>query len=117
MDAYKTVLHVDDNSMFRDMIASMLDGTEFKVDFAIDGSDAVTKVFNNTYDLVLMDINMPVMDGHVSAKAIKKMLPNVPIVALTLYEVDLNLFDHFKDALKKPIRRDQLLETLRKNII
>jgi len=53
------------------------------VDEAISGSLAIEMVKNNNYDLIIMDLQMPVMDGFETTKIIKKTNPQIPVVALT----------------------------------
>lgn len=85
---------------------------------AKNGNEAVDLVEKNTYDMVLMDIKMPIMDGLEATKAIKKIRPEIPIVALTA-----NAFDSDRqlameagciDFLSKPVSSDLCIKTIRK---
>ena len=85
---------------------------------AKNGKEAVDLVEKNTYDMVLMDIKMPIMDGLEATKAIKKIRPEIPIVALTA-----NAFDSDRqlameagciDFLSKPVSSDLCIKTIRK---
>lgn len=108
-----SILHVDDDKMFLDMVSLMLKDTEFKLDFAYNGEDAVTKAFRNQYDIIIMDIMMPVMDGKTASKTIKRMIPKVPIMALTAFDVnDLNSYsiDH---AIRKPVTKEVLIKNIK----
>ncbi|HET9820157.1 MAG TPA: response regulator, partial [Rhodanobacteraceae bacterium] len=58
------VLVVDDNEMNRDLLARRLQREGHRVDLAVDGRDALDKLAADPFDLVLLDIMMPGMDGH-----------------------------------------------------
>jgi signal transduction histidine kinase/CheY-like chemotaxis protein len=81
--AGKTILLVEDVE-FNVMIAQrMLKNWNAQVELAENGEVAVEKVKNGNYDLILMDIQMPVMDGYTATKKIREFNLSVPIVALT----------------------------------
>lgn len=70
-------------------------------------------------DLILMDIKMPVMDGHTAAKIIKGLYPTLPIIAQSAYALKHEIEkygDVFDDYLPKPIREKKLTETVKKYI-
>ncbi|NTE04755.1 response regulator transcription factor [Agrobacterium tumefaciens] len=80
---------VDDHTLFRSGLASLLDEfDEIKVLFeGINGLDLQNKIKNHPdLQLILMDINMPVMDGYVATKWVKENYPNVNILALSMLE-------------------------------
>ena len=86
----KKLLLVDDIEVNREIAKMLLESEGFIVDTASDGSEAVEKVANakpGDYDCVLMDIQMPIMNGYDAAKKIRKLenpeLANVPIIAMT----------------------------------
>ena len=85
---------------------------------ARNGKEAVELVGKNAYDMVLMDIKMPVMDGLEATKAIKENNPDIPIIALTA-----NAFDSDRqlamdagciDFLSKPVSSDLCIKVLKK---
>jgi CheY-like chemotaxis protein len=103
------VLHVEDDKLFQSMIKLMLNNKIFIIDTAEDGDEAVDKAFKNTYDIILMDIYMPRMDGRIAAKTIKSMSPDLPIVALTACEIsDLVGLPQLDHILRKPITKQVL---------
>lgn len=59
----KHILAVDDSKTMRDMINFTLEGAGYDVTLAVDGSDGFTKLKDNSIDLIITDINMPIMDG------------------------------------------------------
>ena len=87
---------------------------------ARNGKEAVDMVDNSTYDMVLMDIKMPVMDGLEATKAIKEKHPDLPIVALTANAFDsdrqLALQAGCNDFLSKPVSSELCIKTIRKFI-
>lgn len=91
------ILIVDDHKIVRDGIRSLLqDETDLKiVDEAENGKDALEKIIEYNPDLVLMDINMPVMNGIDCTKETTKKHPAVKVLALTM----LNELEHIKNML------------------
>ena len=83
----KTLLLVEDNELNRDMLSRRLSRKGFEVVFAFDGQDAVQKAKDLMPDLVLMDINLPIMDGYDATRAIKAddATKSIPVIALTAH--------------------------------
>ena len=79
------VLLVEDNEVNRELAEEMLGSIGLNVDTAENGQIAVEKVGSTTYDLVLMDCHMPVMDGYTATEAIRRLpgCEQLPIVAMT----------------------------------
>lgn len=79
------VLLAEDNALYADTVASIL-GADPRIEIvghARDGQEAIRLAFAMSPDLVLMDINMPVMDGVEATRSIKRLCPEVRVVALT----------------------------------
>ena len=76
------ILICDDEELIRNVIKEYLLLDNFIVDEATDGEMALNKVKNNNYDLVIMDIMMPHMDGYTACKEIKK-IKNIPFIILS----------------------------------
>lgn len=89
-----------------------------KIEHAKDGREAVNMAFNNEYDLIFMDVKMPVMNGLDAIKAIKKRYPLIPIIAQTAYaqpeEKDEIMAVGANAYLTKPIYQNKLKETVNK---
>ena len=83
---------------------------------AVNGQEAVNMALTGDFDLVLMDIKMPVMDGLEATKAIKEKMPELPVIALTANAFDsdrqLALEVGCDDFLTKPISSAKCLETI-----
>jgi len=81
------VLVVEDNEINRFLVNKLLSTWGIDVEFAENGQIAVQKVISNPYNVVLMDIHMPVMDGYEAARAIRTHnngeFKKLPIIALT----------------------------------
>lgn len=112
------ILLAEDNSANQMVIKKILELANQKVDIANDGLEALEAVSSNDYDLILMDISMPKIDGLESVRRIKQLPEKnqIPIIALTAHalEGDRERFlaagmDHF---LTKPIQRSSLLDNI-----
>jgi two-component system sensor histidine kinase/response regulator len=77
------ILVVDDNKMNLMIASKFLKKWKVEVDEAISGELAIELVANNRYDLIIMDLQMPVMDGFQTTRIIRKANPNIPVIALT----------------------------------
>ena len=111
------VLVADDHPLFRDGIISLLTARNFEVvGQAGDGRQAVEKVRALRPDLVLMDINMPVMSGLEAIRLIKAENPKVKIVVLTVSDEDEKLFEAIKSGadgyLLKSLESDEFFHLL-----
>ena len=117
------LLLTEDNELNQEIAVTILEDAGYTVDVASNGAEAVEKVRNSAnapYDLILMDIQMPVMDGIEAAKAIRAMpephLASLPIVAMTAnaFEEDRQrvLSAGMNGHLGKPIDLDELFSTL-----
>ncbi len=83
--ANRSVLVVDDNALNREVATDLLLAVNMKVDSAADGIEALRKVSEQHYDVVLMDVHMAGMDGLTAARQIRSrpQLAKLPIIALT----------------------------------
>ena len=92
----------------------------YEYDRARNGQEAVDMVEKNNYDLILMDIKMPVMDGMEATRLIKEKHPELPIIALTANAFDsdrqLTYEAGCNEFLPKPISSEVCLKTIAKLI-
>ena len=115
------VLLVDDNSMNVEIAEVILSEYGMIIDTADDGTTAVSKVRQNDYDIILMDIQMQVMDGYEATKMIRNMneprKSRVPIIAMTanVFEEDRRIaFDvGMNGHIAKPFDVDKMIETIK----
>ena len=113
----KRILIADDNKLNIKVAKRAFNGFNFIIEEASDGEEAVRKVKENKYDLILMDIMMPNMNGEVALKELQKDPNfNIPVIALTADAV-AGAEEHYKSVgfnsyLAKPFNREQLKEKL-----
>jgi signal transduction histidine kinase/CheY-like chemotaxis protein len=115
------ILLADDSDDNRFLILSYLPKNTGRVDVAENGAIAVELFQKNRYDVVLMDVEMPVMDGYTATRAIRRIesaagAPTTPVLALTAHaasEMAASAFEAgFTELVTKPIRKGTLLEAL-----
>jgi DNA-binding NarL/FixJ family response regulator len=113
------VLLVDDHAPFRQWVRNTIEREEDLevVGEAEDGTEALAKARELKPDLILMDMNMPHCNGLEAVSAIKRELPGVKIIMLTVHDQDENLFEAIRrDAegfLSKNVRAKAFLDSLR----
>ncbi len=116
--ANKTILVAEDNRINQAIVKAMLQDTGASVEIANNGIEATDMAKNLKPDIILMDIQMPELDGISACKAIKKFMPKCPIIALTanVMSCDIQLYDEvgFDGHIGKPIELDIMLNTLAK---
>lgn len=115
------VLVADDSSDNRLLIDLFLKKAGYSLDEAENGKVAVEKFTQSRYDVVLMDIQMPVMDGYAAAREIREWesqqgLPRTPIIALTASVLDEAVGRSFEAGcdthVSKPVRRNTLITSI-----
>ena len=81
------ILLVEDNEMNRDMLSRRLARRGFTVDLAVDGQDGLDKVAGQAPDLILLDMDLPVVDGWEVARRLKadEQTSGIPVIALTAH--------------------------------
>ncbi len=118
----RVVLITEDEEVNFYYLKTIFKKTEAKIIRAKNGKEAVDliKDFHGDIDLVLMDLNMPVMDGYEAMKIIKSQHPEIPIIAQTAYTLseDRNkcLKAGFNDYISKPINRVALFRLVSENL-
>ncbi|MCH5309016.1 MAG: response regulator [Prevotella sp.] len=115
----KTILIAEDNdSNF--ILMSYILKKSYQFERAKNGLEAVDMADKKAYDIVLMDIKMPIMDGLEATKTIKSKHPELPIIALTANAFDsdrqLALQAGCDDFLSKPVSSSACLEAIKKLI-
>jgi CheY-like chemotaxis protein len=117
------VLVVEDNDLNAKFASAILNRMNYHVDIAVNGKICVEKFLENSYDLILMDIQMPVMNGLEATAEIRKLEQqmdvehHIPIIAITAFA-----FEHDKqncldagmdDYLTKPYRPQDLMDIIK----
>ena len=111
------VLVVDDVAVNRQLAAAMLSKSGYQVDVAADGQDAIERIETAIYDLVLMDVQMPRLNG-IAATAVIRALPGaksaVPIIAMTANAMDGDrdalIAAGMNDYISKPFSMSELID-------
>ncbi|MCC6235514.1 MAG: response regulator [Verrucomicrobiales bacterium] len=119
----RRLLVAEDNDANQFVVRELLQREGAQVEIAENGEIAVAKVQSTTYDLVLMDMQMPVMDGLEATRRIRSLAAqgSLPIVALTANamksDLDACLAAGMNDYVAKPIDRASLLSVLARNLL
>ena len=117
-----SILVVEDNKLYRDMISNVLSKESYRVDEAEDGLCALNKIKDNRYDLILMDLFMPNLDGLNATKKIRQLSKGIdtPVIALTgnknkeLVKKWANY--GLKGYIIKPSTKTEILSVVKKNL-
>ena len=119
----KVILIAEDKKINFEIIKETLSITNVKILWAKNGQEALDIVKNTTenIDLILMDIQMPIMDGYETTRRIKKIKKEIPIIAQTAYALPQDSFKCIDagcdDYISKPIALDQFLLKINKFLI
>ncbi|HEX5652547.1 MAG TPA: response regulator, partial [Chitinophagaceae bacterium] len=111
------ILVAEDNIMNQQLIKHLLKNWNFKFDLVFNGIQAVEALKKDEYDLVLMDIQMPEMDGHMATRTIRNELrSNIPVIAMTAHamagEKEKCLNVGMNDYISKPLNEDDLFNII-----
>ncbi len=112
------VLVVDDDKVLQQSVKQALEFHHFKVDIADNGKEAVSAVYREKYDLVVMDVNMPEMDGLQALAEIKKHDASIIALILTAYSNVSDAVRAVKEGaynyLEKPITSENLVALIKR---
>jgi two-component system alkaline phosphatase synthesis response regulator PhoP len=124
MSMSKKVLVVDDDPDFVDAVKAVIEKGGYHVDIAYDGKEALEQVAKSKPDVIILDIMMPVMNGHEACKVLKAdpATAEIPIIMLTAVasRVLSSKYTHrdmlesdAEDYLPKPVEPEELLERIK----
>ena len=117
----KKLLIVEDNMTNKLVLLGLLDNTDLDIDVASNGKEAVDACEEKSYDLVLMDIQMPIMDGYEATSIIRASDKNIPIIALSANvmkeDIEKTKEHGMNEHLNKPIELDKLFSILHKYLM
>jgi len=120
MSARQTILVADDESSMRQNLKELLDEEGFALIEAADGKAAVEQTRLCKPDLVLLDINLPEMDGLAALRTIKSELPETVVIVFTAYGTSERAIEAMKagayDYLEKPFDLDEFLLIVRRSL-
>lgn len=117
------ILVAEDSLDNQFLVAAYLKGTSYEVKFVLNGVEAVQEFQAAPYDLVLMDVQMPVMDGLVATRRIRQLEQQQARAAVPILALSANAFEHDRTAslgagcdvhLSKPIGKQLLLEEIQR---
>lgn len=113
-------LVVEDDPLNMELVVEMVNSCGFMVETAVSGEEAVKKTEKEVYDLIVMDIELPGMDGVAAAKIIKSKpgYENTPVIALTAFAMkgdrERFLAQGFNEYFSKPVNVADFLKMLNK---
>ena len=114
--AGKRILIAEDNFINQEIILGLLEDSQIIIDIAEDGEEAIKLHKECNYMLILMDIQMPVLDGYSAARKIRKIDREIPIIAITASamkeDIERSIEAGMNDHLNKPIDVNKLYEIL-----
>jgi len=112
------ILLVEDNEINQEIIVGLLEESGILIDIAQNGKEAIDRYKNKEYELILMDIQMPILDGYQATKKLRELDKDIPIIALTANAMSEDLQRTaeagMNSHLSKPIDVEILYETLLK---
>ena len=117
-----SILVAEDNEINVEILRAMLRQLGFECDVAPNGKEALRMAMDTPYDIVLMDVNMPVMDGLTATREIRSKLPqtankkDLPIIAFTAATLPDNIAEIINAGMNDHIAKPFSLETLRKKL-
>ncbi len=110
------ILLVDDNEAFLDSTRDVLEDEDYFVEIAVSGEEGIRRIKTDTYDVVLMDIKMPGLNGVEAFIKMKQHRPNVKVIICTAHIVEeliTKALDEGATAvLNKPFEMDLLFKTI-----
>ena len=116
----KKVLIVDDDAELRSTLSEILKGAGYHIDEASSGKEAIEKIVSKDFDIALLDLMMPKMNGIETLTELKKITPKTKVIMITAFATVENAVDAIKkgasDYISKPFRIDDLLTTIRRVI-
>jgi DNA-binding NtrC family response regulator len=115
-----SILIVDDSKDIHGMLEAVIQPIGFHAAFASDGPKALERYKAERFDMVLVDVKMPLMDGITLLRELKKLDPNAVVVVMTAYANPSYALEALKlgafDFLQKPFKVDELISALKRGV-
>lgn len=116
----KKILVVDDEESVRFILKQMLETGGYSVDVANNGQEALEALKSSRFDMLITDINMPVMNGVELLNKTREEFPGMPVIFITAYGKDKIILEAMKvglaDFIEKPFRMDYVLKTVQEHM-
>lgn len=116
----KTLLLVEDDFYNAEYLKEILNGAGFNITLTAYGKEAIAMTLNDSFDIVLMDIGLPDIDGYQATQQIKQKNPDLIVIAQTAYaspnDREKTLDAGCNDYISKPIKREELMALLNKHL-
>lgn len=120
MSRINQILIVDDNPHMCSLLADTLEVFDYKGVTAKDGEEALHKLKENSFEMVITDLRMPKMGGMDLLRTIKDSFPDLPVVVITGFGTEASeneaLSAHADDFLSKPFKVDEIQKLLKKHL-
>ena len=120
MEKKKSILIIDDDKSILRFFALILKKQEFETDIAETGEEAITKISNRSYDLALIDVKLPDIDGIDLVGKLNSKKPNLKKIVITGFasiEDGIRALDSGADAyLVKPVKPEELVRIVKENL-
>ncbi len=115
----KKVLYAEDEYTNRFTVELYFKRNNIIIDTVEDGEEAVMKCKTGNYDLVLLDQYMPKMNGDLAAREIKKLFPNLPLIAITSDDSNNSelMEAGFLEILIKPVKAEEYSEIIKRYLL
>ncbi len=116
----KHILLVEDNLLNQEIATALINKTKAKLSIAYNGLEGVGMARNEKFDLILMDVQMPIMDGLSATRAIRKFDTEIPIIAMTAHAIsgdkEKSIESGMNEHVTKPIDPKSLYNTIKNYI-
>jgi two-component system cell cycle response regulator CpdR len=115
----KRILVADDDNDLREFLSDELSNAGYQVTAVRNGADAVVEAVEGRYDLVLMDMYMPGLDGMQAIRVLRKTSPRLPVIGLTGYVgrgYMSEAMTYNVTCLSKPVKINELLSEVREKL-
>jgi CheY-like chemotaxis protein len=117
------ILIAEDNQLNMMIVSRMLTGFKANITMAYNGQEALDILEKDpAYDIILMDLEMPVMTGYTAVYEVKRLYPKIPVIAFTASLVDEKMMadliaSGFSDCMLKPFQPHQMLTSIKKYLL
>jgi CheY-like chemotaxis protein len=116
----KRILLVEDNILGREMVSALLEDEGFLCRVACNGIEALDLVEDSAFDLILLDIEMPLLNGYLTARNMRSLGVTAPIVALTAHDLDHQrkkcIQYGMNGCISKPFEKESMLGVIREHL-